>query len=354
MPADLQRFDFATEYRRLRPTESREVIDTRKLAFSDITIIPLTHATRFDLCRIAFQLAIPNLSELEWFIDPLKNHDDQFSIEHDGVEAGRLASLTLQQRMRVGDLTSALAVLVTAAEGQRQSIDPNLTKVSEETLIAVAESLNNGDDSDLTVEIPNEISVAIAAVEQAADAARVHKALSEIHDYDVAVSTKLLEILDIERASRRRLSDELDMLWWYIGNSGKLIDKPRSTVPELALPMFVGSDLACLVRDFPGPYGAKAILRRTLLPNAEKLITLSKAIESFEVKDLEAISIDVVNGDLFPIHFAMKSALNNGKGKWAKVFEKTTGLKATSKFSYYQLALLAYRERLLLRESETD
>jgi hypothetical protein len=157
-------------------------------------------------------------------------------------------------------------------------------------------------------------------------------------------------LLVTERESRIRLGEEVNMLWWYIGDWGKLVDKPRRDFPSLALALVVGADLASFVREPPGPYGATAILKRSLASSADRTIKLAEAVEALPQTDLVAISVAPPpdDGDLFPVHFAMSSARDNGNGRWQTVFERVTGLKPDVKLPRHHLALQAYRERVLL------
>jgi hypothetical protein len=53
-----------------------------------------------------------------------------------------------------------------------------------------------------------------------------------------------------------RMAEEIDMLWWHIGDWSDLLDKPRGSVPEQAVAVVSGTELGGLVRQLPGPYGA--------------------------------------------------------------------------------------------------
>lgn len=354
------KFDFIAAYRQLMPAETREIIDARKAAFTVLRGQSSKVDRIRDLCRLSFKLGAPNPTTLAWFETAMKASDEQFTMEVDVVEAGRIASLILTEKIIKGDTSVALFVLTTAVGGIRVAVDPGLPLIASDAIASSAARPSSAHANKLDYPHHDQSKSMVEAVKQTFDGNTVNQALgavvTEARENAEEFSERVSAALTAERNARDRIGEEVNMLWWYIGEGGRLVDKPRKDFPDLALAMIVGADLASFVREVPGPYGAAAILNRSLGSAANQSIRLTDAVDALSESDLAAILVEPPQdgGDLFPIHFAMKSAHDNGIAQWQTVFERVTGLKSKLKMTRYQLALQVYRERVLLNAERAE
>ena len=74
-----------------------------------------------------------------------------------------------------------------------------------------------------------------------------------------ALSDSVRVPMDSARGDIVRLAEEVDMLWWCIGDWHELLDKPRTETAAGLRMVVSGIELGAMVRKLPGPYGAHGI-----------------------------------------------------------------------------------------------
>jgi GTPase-associated system helical domain len=287
----------------------------------------------------------------------MKEADSQFAIEVDKIEAGLIACLLLTEEIIDGNTFASLSVLTTAFEGMRTAIVPAVTEFALKAASAVTDTLKS---ADLVYPLEDEAADAIAKAKASLTPDIVADAFLAI--VAAAQQNGVLFAQDVnarfaaERRLSNRLSEELNMLWWYVGEWSKLVDKPRNTTGDKAKAIFFGADLATFVDSLPGPYGATAILRKSLASKASMTTTLFDAVDSLDKDEIEAIRTELPNsdGDLFPVTLAVKYAREVGKGHWRTPFEKVTGLQSDLKLSKHQLSVQMYREQVILNSENRE
>lgn len=287
---------------------------------------------------MAFQLT-SSAEGLEWFIEPLQN-DEQFVFARDQAEAARMASILLRYDIHGGDRRMALAVVVASVEGFRSAADERLLPEAQAAIIDTSVTFDDDASSPVTALVAED---QYHAVRQSFNADQV---VALVQVLDAGARSALAD----ERAKSRRLAEELNMLWWYIGGWSTLLKCPRSELSAKKTPIVLAADLASFVQSGIGPYGARALLDRLLESDSVKSITLVDALDALDQGELEKL-IKLTPADapeLFPVSLAMQLAQQTGAGNWHVAFEKNTKLKATKKFSKHHLAVQLYNERVLL------
>lgn len=348
-------FDFIQSYRELDGSASREVVEARHKSFQKLSVAIDKMSQIYDLCRIAYQ--IEPLSKCAWFENPIREFDPHFVAINDKVDAGRIAALILRQHMAASPTSfAALAILATSYCGRRQSVDDDvLTKQANDAFVAAVRNhrVSNG------IELKAAPKKAIPAEVEAVNGhnplpGTIAKAAFDaaMASGEAAVSTLFENVkrpIMSARSDITRLAEEVDMLWWCIGDWHELLDKPR-TATDAGLKMVVsGIELGTLVRQLPGPYGAHGILRRISGTEADSKSSLKTAIKSLSQEDARKLSKDVPQTPqpLFPIHTAIQFFAHHGVS-WEEEFAKTVPDIAAAKMSPYELGIQAFRERALL------
>ncbi len=146
-----------------------------------------------------------------------------------------------------------------------------------------------------------------------------------------------------------RLAEEVDMLWWCIGDWHELLDKPR-TETAVGLKMVVsGIELGAMVRQLAGPFGSHGILRRISGTEANDKSSLKAAIKSLSQEDARKLSKDIPQASqpLFPVHAAIQFVAQHGVA-WEAEFAKVVPDIAAAKMTPFEHGIQAFRERALL------
>jgi hypothetical protein len=348
-------FNFIEAYRTLVPAASREIVDARQKGHDKLcTLLAESMERVYETCRLAFQLPQNSTAVVEWFQKTINEFDPQFTIEIDKAEAGRVASLLLRDLMSRGSPQCAFAILVCSYGGRRTPIDGELlvaarnaiTKAARERHIVLAEKkIVAPPPKDLKAELeaiqpgnPSTIRAAIEAV-----AAGLHNGINKTA-WSVADAHQSL------RSDVVRLAEEVDMLWWHIGDWSETLDQSRADLPKEAVGVVSGVELGDFVRRLPGPYGAYGILRRTLGKASNRNARLKDVLSSLgdDVKKL-AHALPSSAFSVFPVHAAMRLAADHGQDGWAAAFDQVAGDVKEFDLNYFELAVQTFRERVLIK-----
>jgi hypothetical protein len=152
------------------------------------------------------------------------------------------------------------------------------------------------------------------------------------------------------RSDIARLAEEVDMLWWCIGDWHELLDKARAETAAGLKMVVSGIELGAPVRQLPGPYGAHGILRRISGAEADAKSSLKAAIRHLSQEDARKLVTDIPvdSKRLLPIHAAIQSVAQFGPVTWEAEFAKVAPDIAAAKMSPFELGIQAFRERALL------
>jgi hypothetical protein len=349
-------FDFIEIYRRMVPSASREVVAAREKAHRDLFPEVKTTERVYALCRLAFELPEEPNAIAEWFEKPIKNSDPHFSIKIDIAEAGRIAGALLRHLIADNDLQAALCVLSVSYSGKRAPVDAgDLLEASRDAIVKAGKRRGmTFPSSKLAYPAGKPLDPEFAAIEGSFSGASV-KAGIEAAVADLrGSSTRFAASANLAYQSLRndaaRLADEVDLLWWHLGDWSELLEKPRSQLLPPALALVCGADMGALVREMPGPYGAYGILRRTVGEFGDKTVRLDDAIDALDPIDIPrlACKLSPESSPVFPVHAAIKLATERGKGAWANAFYEVAKDLKNVVVTHFDLSVQIYRERLLI------
>ncbi|MBR1154618.1 GTPase-associated system all-helical protein GASH [Bradyrhizobium sp. JYMT SZCCT0428] len=352
----MTKFDFIVAYRELDAAAAREVVEARQKSFDKLWPTFKHMAQTYELCRLAFLLDPPET--LDWFEQPMREFDPHFVMKSDRQEAGRMAALLLRRDMEDGTSYIPLAVLCSSYCGRRHSADDDATtRRAAEAFAAAVRDHRVSDQSKLPsapklpaikaeMDVLNESGANAVPGTAVKDA--VAATLASAESGIKALSNNVAESMSGIRFDVTRLAEEVDMLWWHIGDWHELLERPRSETGEAAKMMVSGIELGAMVRQLPGPFGAHGILRRTAGQQADAKTTLRTALKTISQEDAQKLVATVPASvrSLFPVHTAIQ--MFAAGASWEAEFTKAVPDVASVKISQFELGVQAFRERALI------
>lgn len=312
------------------------------------------------LIRLAFKTRqLPATPSVQLMRDIFREADETFEMQGNDREMQLLAGACLAAIM--ADNTeiaprTALAVTTTCLSGARRAELPmDLSVIAENALLRLADA--NRQRPDLVAykegkiskfdfekaaakarEMPNGEGFA-QALTLAAESMRA--ALSYSASRQASAVQAIDNFIQIQ-------DEELQMLWWLVGQRSSDYDCPFDAVPTDAQPLVLGSELADATKVLPGPPSVKALLSRAGLKEKKK-ITIPAAVNAATTKWLqERLDESKPSPVTMPLHDAIQRQLDTGAGDaWIAGWAATTGVSASLALPVLTLGTLFYRERLL-------
>lgn len=357
MSENVTAFEFSEAYRELQPAADRPIIAAREAAHKKLRAeLPKATSKIVDLTLLAFGIPIPGGRSLEWLEAVVKEKDPHFSIKIDGQEARIIATLLLADMIVSGFRGTLALVLAASFAGRRQSADDDrIVLGARKALAGMGRSRGLAFKSRMAAAGWRDVTRSVAAAE-AGDATAVHTALEAIVAEAKSAEVRLVEkfngtLQDIT-SENRRLGEEVDLLWWHIGRRSYLLDRPLSEIEEHALSIVVGTDVAAMINDLPGPHGALGIIRQALGDGADTRQTIKAAFDAIP-RPLRAQLLTDVTSELIPV-----ASLNAGlrlyedesvSASISAIFEKRTGVSINLELTRFEIAVQAFYERMLIK-----
>jgi hypothetical protein len=148
----------------------------------------------------------------------------------------------------------------------------------------------------------------------------------------------------------RVVDEELQMLWWLIGERSLDLDLPFEKVDGAMQPLIFARELATRTVSSPGPVAIGALLARSGLKTRNKLSVAVAANTVPADWAAKTVSDLVASPVTTPIHFALDKRVEAGApDAWSAHWAALCGLAADAGLAPIRLAELFYRERLFLR-----
>jgi hypothetical protein len=142
--------------------------------------------------------------------------------------------------------------------------------------------------------------------------------------------------------------EELQMLWWLIGEHSHASNGPFSTISPNARPLVFGCELGSMTSLSPGPVSVRAMLIRAGVAAAE--IGVEDAINAVDLDWAKQRSQKkTISPVTTPLHFGLEKRAELGTtDSWQPGWAGITGLDRNLKRPAIDFALQAYREYLFL------
>ena len=302
------------------------------------------------LIQVAFGLRPPApSSKILKLREIFQSADETFGMAGNDRELQVLAAASLNALLfNTADIGAVTALALTTASMQGAR-DPNLRidlPFEAEKAIQQLSSLrrNRTQYQRLTSRTAQTQDV-IAEIESNFASEQMVNALSQLAENinDIA------DFLSGVDGSLRTQDEEIDMLWWLIGQRSIDFDCQFEALNEDIKPIVLAKELADLTCDLPGPSSIKALLSRAGLKENIKLpLTdmVNAAEESWLEKFMPESEVSPVSA---PIHFGLKRRLETGSGTaWITNWSAAAGVPAEIALPPLSFGLLFYRECLLL------
>lgn len=350
-------FEFSEAYRKLQPGADRATLAAREAAHGKLRpVLPKSPEKIVDLAFLAFDIPLPSGRSLEWLESVVREKDPHFSLKIDGQEARIVATLLLADIIASGFPDTPALVLAGSFAGRRPTVDDDrIVLEARKALAGMGRARGMSFGSRIGAAAWRDVSKSVANA-KSGDPTAIHSALEAIATEAKTSEGRLVErfnaaLQDLTRENLR-LAEEVDLLWWHIGRTSYLLDKPLSEIDEKALPVVVGTDVAAMINVLPGPHGALGIIRQALGDHADARQTIKAAFDAISSSDRANLLKDA-NPDPAPI-----ATLNAGlrlhddeaiAASVSAIFEKRTGVSIDLELSRYEIAVQAFYERMLIK-----
>ncbi len=355
-------FNFADNYRAAGLTAGPDVLRTRQEPFDKLRKA-IDPRTAIDLTRLYFGLHVPRGTD--WFRDAFGEADASFSLVDNAREASVLAAGLLESATADGKIYAALAILTTAAAGLRQPpVRPDLIEAVRFAIQEKATSARQqtaADPKQVKLPVASKASAELAALIQTPDITKASTLLKQVSEESAeitkALANQVFAVVQPLAAQVQTLREEVEILWWHVGGWSRLLDKPFAELDIGLAAVLAGVDMADMSRSAAGPAAAPAIFQRTLAAGRKAKaakIAIQNAVDALPEDQLDRLGLSeklAAVPEICPVLTAYAKAREIGAGTaWHVAYAKATGLEAGAAFAPLELAMQAYRERLLLRE----
>lgn len=168
-----------------------------------------------------------------------------------------------------------------------------------------------------------------------------------------AVNQNQADTQAIVEALARRLDqqdEELQMLWWLIGERSEDLACSFGDIDDAARPLVLAKELASHTLLPPGPPTVRALLSRAKLVGKGK-VAVVEAVAAAPIEWLKShVASQAVSPVTQPLHFAIARQLETGPGiAWVAGWAAATDLPQDTALPHLTLAELFYRECVLTR-----
>ena len=312
------------------------------------------------LLRLAYRSRQPPPSPaVQALRQAFKGTDETFEMNGNDRELQVLAAASLAVLMDVNCHTGAWAALAATTAGlhgaRKPDLPMNLASLGEAVIIRLGESnrkrpaISGQSDGDVPT----------------FDAGQAAKKMKEVQNFDGAVQAFTLMgdaiYTTVKHVAERQTNmlracnhffqiqdEELQMLWWLVGQRSFHYECAFEDVPEPAQPLVFAGELADQTKFLPGPPSVSGMLSRAGLKE-RKMVTITRAINSAKPEWLkDVLSEQEVSPVTMPLHEAIKRQLETGAGDaWIAGWAAATGVNNDYEMSALTLGNLFYRERLL-------
>ncbi len=314
------------------------------------------------LLRLAYGTrAAPDGSVVQAICQDFKDADDSFEMTGNSRElqvlAGACLAILMEDRGEDEGAAAALAITTTALGGARvHDLPMDLVALAEAAIVCRAnENRERPPLSDMvSSELPKfDFEKAATKVREtpswdgvieaftlAADATRqTMKTLAGRQAKSITAAEHFIRVQD----------EELQMLWWLIGQRSEEYASAFDAIPAEVQPFVFANDLANDTEVLPGPPSVKAVLSRAGLKERKKLSVVA-AVNAPKPDWLRSLVHGTAPSPVTaPLHFAIQRQLETGAGDaWVPGWAAATGIAADHSLPGLTLGELFYRERLLL------
>ncbi|MFK5914135.1 MAG: GTPase-associated system all-helical protein GASH [Woeseiaceae bacterium] len=349
--------NFADWYQPVTFGHDRETLDFRWRGV-EAALENLDYEMLMDLVRFVFSREIVSQEVLSTFRQYFKDTDQTFLTTGNEQEVLTLASCVLAlicvDEYSLGEI--ALAILTVSACGIRKPAinidlvgmatervkDDGLQDRSRPIMSAPKKVGNKKAFQDATEPLTqgHGFPQALEAIDNIGAIT-----LSHINAMQKNTSEKIVEMQKVLKIQ----DEELQMLWWVVGNWSGMWNSSFNNIDPSAMPILLAEEAASMTTGFSEPPSLKSVFFRIGLDDTSEL-SITDSVNACGIENLEVFSLsNVTCASIFPVHFAMARAKETGADKsWVTSWRNISGIKAKDKITPVDLAVQFHRESKLM------
>lgn len=343
--------DFADWYRLVDVNPSPETLRFRWKGIEACTRAKATTLSPTDIPRIALGLLPQDAQVVENFRSPFKSADATFRMGGNELELQVLAEGVLLHLMQEKDeeaVPAALGLLTANARGLGpQPPHPELIARARDFVRGWAIDVRTPQEIQVRKLNPNGSRHLASASSKAAEGelAEAFAALTEAHkahdEAESSLSTVLASLSDTLLRENEILQEQVDVLWWVLGESSNSLHQHLGAVGMPAACLVIAMELSQLIHNPPRPSTADALCERVLRIASRKApakISIRKAVNATprDWRHEWLGSRDDVDrtGALVPVLLAVRKSLATpGEDEWAPAFGAIVNFGADAQLS---------------------
>ena len=316
------------------------------------------------LLQLCFQgRAKPNAETISKLYEPFTESDPTFDIAENEREVRILAGAALVVLMENFDLSwgneAALGATTAGMQGQRtHDLPQDLVALGENAIRKRAEANRTRPkvhSEPAGVQIKVNVEQVSEKLSESFDANGVAQALARLGEL---VQSRFSALTKQQAKAMQSLEhfleiqdEELEMLWWLMGEYSTSYGRPFLKVPPRAQTLVFSTELAEMTKVVPGPTSIIALLSRTGLSGRRK-IGLVPVVNGIREHWLgERVSTKLSSPLVTPIHEAVKRRLETGESEaWVAGWAAVTGLPGALELKPIEIAIQFYHEALYVMD----
>lgn len=154
------------------------------------------------------------------------------------------------------------------------------------------------------------------------------------------------------RANLEFADEEVNVLWWVVGEFSRLAQEPWAKLDPGAIAVLAPKELCDLTVPRVGLPQARSLLSRVLGARTGTSQSFEATINAMPLKLVDACVSHLNNSvalDLTPICAALLQRVKAGDQGWQEYFSRSTGIDVRAQYPAELIALYAYRENVLHR-----
>ena len=331
-------------------------------------IINIVANLEFTDLESLFQLCFgartkPNVEAISRLYRPFVDSDPAFDVTANEREVKILAGAALIVLMDSPDLPwgdqAALGATTAGTRGRRtHDLPQDLPRLGERAIRRRAEA-NRARPKVYTEQKGPQVKLNVEQIaEKLSESFDANAVAQEIGKFGTLVQSRLSALAKQHAGAMQALEhflqiqdEEIDMLWWLMGEYSTSYGCPFTQVPTKARPVVFSAELVEMTKVLPGPTSLPALLSRSGLSGRRKSAIVSVVNAVSEDWLAERVSTNSPSPLVTPIHEALKRRLETGEGEaWVAGWSAVTGLVETLELNPLEMAMQFYSEALYLKD----
>jgi hypothetical protein len=348
-------FNFADDYAVDGQTLGADILKARSPVFAKLRQELSDPVKVVDLIKYYYELDSGECPD--WIFNKFFQSDETFSRVRNKIECRVIAKCLLKAAMADKSMTALLGIQTAffSTNKETDQVDTQFPRISENELLELG--LKARKDLFFTIQPPdvavtNKATIISLAV--GGDSTKLGEALKAIVQDSINLQKSLASKVNTVTSKIASLQQENEMLWWYVGAWSRLLHKPFEDLEPSQCALMIGTDLASLTKNVPGPASIKPLIHKMLV--AAKVdfnfeISIKELVNNNgeELADLLVPNSECITLPLCPIISGFSRYKEIGEPNiWVNSYKKTFGFDPEIKLKPIEIGFQIYQEQLLI------